>query len=70
MLAIIWGAIRTRQAPAVVMAILVAVTAGGLGAARIAVPARPPALKLFRCGSQPAARPLHSEWGKEAGIAG
>ncbi|WP_327000153.1 hypothetical protein OHA72_34125 [Dactylosporangium sp. NBC_01737] len=33
MLAIIWGAIRTRRAPAVVMAILVAVTAGGLGGA-------------------------------------
>ncbi|WP_432994579.1 FtsX-like permease family protein [Dactylosporangium sp. CA-233914] len=33
MLAVVWSAIRTRRGPAVVMAILVAVTAGGLGAA-------------------------------------
>ncbi|MFB9447199.1 hypothetical protein Dvina_29295 [Dactylosporangium vinaceum] len=33
MLAVIWSAIRARRGPAVVMALLVAVTAGGLGAA-------------------------------------
>ncbi|MFI5908138.1 hypothetical protein [Dactylosporangium sp. NPDC051541] len=33
MLAVIWSALRARRGPAVVMAILVAVTAGGLGAA-------------------------------------
>ncbi|GAA3215757.1 hypothetical protein [Dactylosporangium siamense] len=56
MLAIIWGAIRTRRASAVVMAILVAITGAGLGAAGWIATRDAAAASQARIGGEPPAR--------------